>query len=152
MQTSRASGNSGFTLLEMLAVLAIMALATLAVAQIGRSTAETAKVRSFLIEAEAMMRQARTLAIESRADQDVIFDPEGRSLVFDASGLVQRVPAGVSFEGTLARVPEVREHEFVIRFFPTGGSTGAMLPFRFRGQLYELRVNWLTGHADVRRV
>ena len=152
MQTSRASGNSGFTLLEILAVLAIMALATLAVAQIGRGTVETAKVRSFLIEAEAMMRQARTLAIESQSDQDVIFDPEGRSFVLDASGLVLDIPAGVSLDGTLARVPESREHKFVIRFFSTGGSTGAMLPFFFRGQRYDLRVNWLTGHADVRRV
>jgi general secretion pathway protein H len=152
MLTSRARRNSGFTLLEMLAVLVIMAFAAMAVIQTGRSTAETAKVRSFLIEAEAMMRQARTSAIESHTDQDVIFDLEGRSLVSSASGLVLKVPAGVSLDGRLARVPERREHEFVIRFFPTGGSTGAMLPFHFRGQLYELRVNWLTGHADVRRV
>ena len=148
---SRTDREAGFTLLELLAVLAIMALAAGAVLQLGNANAETAKVRSFLIHAEAMMREARTAAIATATAQDVVIDTEARRLVHDGRNTALDVPAGLSLDGRLSRVPEAGNGRYVIRFFPSGGSTGASLPFRFRGEVYELRVNWLTGHADVRR-
>lgn len=151
MPTSRTEAQSGFTLLELLVVLVILGLAAGAVLQAGRTSSETAKVRSFLIQAEAMMRQARTTAIETMADQDVVIDAKGRRLVDAARGITLDVPQGVSLEGKLARVPRSGKSGYVVRFYPSGGSSGASLPFRFRGQIYELRVNWLTGNADVRR-
>lgn len=151
MPTSRADAQSGFTLLELLVVLVILGLAAGAVIQAGRSSSETARVRSFLIQAEAMMRQARTTAIETMTNQDVVIDTKGRQLVDAARGMSLDVPPGVSLDGKLARVPEARKSGYVVRFYPSGGSSGASLPFRFRNQIYELRVNWLTGSADVRR-
>lgn len=151
MATSRTDGESGFTLLELLAVLALLALATTAVLQVGRGSAESAQVRSFLVRAESMMRLARVTAIETMSAQDVILDPQARRLVYAGRADALEVPRGLSLDGELARVPEGDGGGFVIRFFPSGGSTGGSLAFRFRGQLYELRVNWLTGHADVRR-
>ena len=152
MPTSPTDRERGFTLLELLAVLVIMGLAAGAVLQIGQSSAEAARVRSFLIHAEAMMRQARTTAIETMTAQDVVIDAQARELVDAGRGVRLAVPQGVSLEGTLARVPEAGGTAGqVVRFFPGGGSTGASLPFRFRGEVYTLRVNWLTGHADVRR-
>lgn len=151
MPTFRADRQSGFTLLELLAVLAIIALSATAVVQLGRSSSETAKVRFFLVEAEAMMRQARATAIETTSVQDVIIDTEARRLVYAGGADVLEVPKAVSLNGKLARVPERDGSGFVVRFFPSGGSTGAHLPFLYRGQTFVLRVNWLTGHADVRR-
>jgi general secretion pathway protein H len=151
MPTSRAEAQSGFTLVELLAVLAILALAAGAVLQLGHGSSEAAKVRSFLIHAEAMMRDARTAAIASVTPQDVVIDTEARRLIHAARDAALDVPQGVSLDGKLARVPEAGKGRYVIRFFPSGGSTGANLPFRFRGTVYELRVNWLTGHVDVRR-
>ena len=97
------------------------------------------------------MRDARTAAIASVTPQDVVIDTEVRQLVAAGRGVPLDVPAGVSLDGKLARVPEAGKGRYVIRFFPHGGSTGASLPFLYRGTVYELRVNWLTGHADVRR-
>lgn len=156
MPTSRAepqrtAAEAGFTLLELLAVLVILGLAAVAVIQAGRASSQTAQVRSFLIQAEAMMRQARTTAIETMADQDVVIDTEGRKLVDATRGRTLAVPPGVSLDGKLARVPEADKNGFVVRFYPSGGSSGGSLPFRFRNQIYELRINWLTGAADVRR-
>lgn len=151
MPTSRTDAEGGFTLLELLAALAILALAAVAVIQVGGSSVETARVRSFLVEAEAMMRQARTAAVESSSEQDVIVDTKARRLVYAAAGRELDVPRGLSLEGTLASTGDGEDPQFRVRFFPSGGSTGASLPFRFRGEVYELRVNWLTGHADVRR-
>jgi general secretion pathway protein H len=151
MPISRADGEAGFTLVELLAVLAILGLAATAVLQLGHSSSETAQVRAFLIHAEAMMREARTAAIASVTAQDVVIDTEARRLVHAGRADALDVPPGVSLDGKLARVPEAGKGRYVIRFFPHGGSTGASLPFRFRGTVYELRINWLTGHADVRR-
>ncbi len=135
--------------MELLAVLVILVLSASAVLRLGQGSAETAKVRSFLIRAEAMMRDARTSAIETMSVQDVVVDTTSRRLLLGARGL--DVPEAVSLDGKIARVPEAGKGRFVVRFFPNGGSTGASLPFRFRDTVYELRVNWLTGHADVRR-
>ncbi len=151
MPTSRTDGQAGFTLVEMLAVLVILALAATAVVQGGRSSIETANVRAFLIEAEAMMRSARTAAIETMVEQDVLLDPEGRQLAFPAAGKILKVPQGVSLDGKLASVPGSGAGGFVIRFYPAGNSSGATLPFRYRGQTYVLRVIWLTGQVDVRQ-
>ncbi len=151
MPTSRTDAERGFTLLEFLAALAILALAAGAVLQMSQGSLETAGVRSFLIEAEAIMRLARTAAIETRSDQEVTIDTSARRLIYVAEGRELDVPRGLSLDGVLARLGDAEDHTFRIRFFPSGGSTGASLPFRFRGLIYELRVNWLTGHADVRR-
>jgi general secretion pathway protein H len=151
MPTSRTERQAGFTLVEMLAVLVILALAATAVVQGGRSSIETANVRAFLVEAEAMMRAARTTAIETMAVQDVVLDPEGRQLAFPAAGKVLKIPQGLSLEGQLASVPGSGVDGYVIRFYPAGNSSGATLPFRYRGQTYELRVIWLTGQVDVRQ-
>jgi general secretion pathway protein H len=151
MPTYPTDRPAGFTLLELLAVLAVLGFAAAAVLQLGQGSAEAAKVRSFLIHAEAMMRQARIAAIETMAEQDVVIDTKARRIIHEARGIALDVPDGVSLDGDLAHAPEAEENRFVIRFFPSGGSTGAKLPFLFRGETYELRVNWLTGHADVRR-
>lgn len=151
MPISRADREAGFTLLELLAVLLIVALAATAVLRMSQNSAETARVRAFLVSAEAMMRDARTTAIETRQPADVIFDTSARQLLFPAAARSLEVPRGVTLEGKLARVPEAGKGRFAVRFFPTGSATGASLPFRYRGQVYELRVNWLTGHADVHR-
>lgn len=149
-RTERQHRQAGFTLVELLAVLVILGLAAVAVVRLGQSSAEAARVRAFLVEAEAMMRQARVRAIETVSAQDVVIDVEGRRLLAPG-GRALAVPEAVSLEGTLAAVPEAGQGPHVVRFFPGGGSTGASLPFRFRGAVYELRVNWLTGYADVRR-
>jgi general secretion pathway protein H len=151
MPTSRADGEAGFTLLEMLAVLVILVLAASAVLRAGGGSTEAAEVRSFLIRAEAMMRQARTTAVETSSVQDVVIDTGARRLVHEGTGTGIDVPAGVALDGVIARLPENASGAPAVRFFPDGGSTGATLPFRFRGQVYVLSVNWLTGHADVRR-
>ena len=59
MPTSRTEAQAGFTLLELLVVLVILAISATAVMSIGQSSLESARVRSFLVEAEAMFRDAR---------------------------------------------------------------------------------------------
>ena len=147
MPTSRTEAQAGFTLLELLVVLVILALSATAVMSIGRSSLESARVRSFMVEAEAMFRDARTTAIETRTQTAVMIDAKGRTLSVSGGGRVLELPRGVSLDAKVA-VPKDGSLPS-IRFFPSGGSTGGQLTFAFRGRSYDLRINWLTGRADA---
>jgi len=147
MPTSRTEAQAGFTLLELLVVLVILALSATAVMSIGRSSLESARVRSFLVEAEAMFREARTTAIENHTQTAVMIDAKGRRLSLADGGRVLEMPRGLSLDAKVA-VPKDGGLP-VIRFFPSGASTGGQLTFNFRGRNYDLRINWLTGRADA---
>lgn len=146
MPTSRTEAQAGFTLLELLAVLVIMALSATAVMSVGRSSLESARARSFLVEAEAMFRDARTTAIMTHTQTAVTIDVEGRRLSIEG-GRSLDMPRGVTLDAKVAApkgggLPAVR-------FYPSGSSSGGELAFSFRGRSYGLRINWLTGRADA---
>ena len=61
MPISRAERQAGFTLVELLAVLVILVLSATAVLSVGRSSLESARVRAFMVQAEAMLREIRQL-------------------------------------------------------------------------------------------
>lgn len=147
MPTSRTEAQAGFTLLELLVVLVILALTATAVVSLGRTSLESARVRSFLVEAEAMFRDARTTAIETQAQTAVVIDTKGRRLTSSNGGRTLEMPRGLSLDARVA-VPADGGLP-AIRFFPSGGSTGGQLSFSFRGRSYDLRINWLTGRADA---
>ena len=147
MPTSRTEAQAGFTLLELLVVLVILALSATAVMSIGRSSLESARVRSFLVETEAMFRDARTQAIETHAQTAVMIDAKGRRLSVAGGGRVLELPRGVSLDAKVAAPKDGGLPS--IRFFPSGGSSGGQLTFNFRGRSYDLRINWLTGRADA---
>lgn len=147
MPTFRTEAQAGFTLLELLAVLVILALAASAVLTIGRTSLETARVRSFLVQSEALFRDARTRAIESRSPTAVVIDTGARQLLFPAAGRSLAVPEGVSLDAKVAR--PAGNGPPAVRFFPSGSSTGGELSFRFRGRVYALHINWLTGRTNA---
>ena len=147
MPTSRTEAQAGFTLLELMVVLVILALSATAVVSVGRASLESARVRSFLVEAEAMFRDARTAAIETQAQTAVVIDSKARRLSFAEGGRTLDLPRGVSLDARVAAAEGGGPP--MVRFFPSGGSTGGTLSFTFRGQSYGLRINWLTGRADA---
>lgn len=147
MPTSRAEAQAGFTLLELLAVLVILALAASVGISVGHGSLETARVRSFLVQSQALLREARIAAIETRVETAVVIDARARRLSFPAGGRSLGFPPGVSLDAKVAS-PEGGGLP-AIRFFPSGGSSGGELAFGFRGRSYALRINWLTGRADA---
>lgn len=147
MPTSRTEAQAGFTLLELLAVLVILALSAAAVMSVGRNSLESARVRAFLLQSEALFRDARTAAIETRRETSVLIDTGARQLSSSSTGRRVDMPKGVSLDAKVAK-PRGKDLPSV-RFFPSGASTGGELSFHFRGRSYALRINWLTGRADV---
>jgi len=147
MPTSRTEAQAGFTLIELLAVLVILALSAMAVMSVGRSSLESARVRSFLVDTETLMRDARTAAIVGRAETAVVIDARRRELSLADGARSLAMPPGVTLDARVAKPEDGKLPE--IRFFPSGGSTGGELAFSFRGRSYALHVNWLTGRANV---
>ncbi|WP_421693550.1 GspH/FimT family pseudopilin [Aestuariivirga sp.] len=147
MRTSPTDRQAGFTLVELLAVLVILALSATAILSLGRNSLESARVRSFMIQAEAMLRDARTAAIEGQTETSVLIDEDGRSISFPARDRVLRLPAGLALDAKVAKAAGAESPG--VRFFPSGSSTGGVLSFQFRGRAYALRINWLTGRADA---
>jgi len=128
-------------------VLVILALSATAVMSIGRSSLESARARAFIVEAEALFRDARTQAIETHSQTAVMIDVKGRRLSLEG-GRTLDMPQGVSLDAKVA-VPKGGELP-AVRFFPSGSSSGGELAFSFRGRSYGLNINWLTGRADAR--
>ncbi len=147
MPTSRTEAQAGFTLIELLVVLVILVLSASSVMSVGHSSLESARVRSFLVDAEAMFRDARTAAIETHAQTAVMIDAKARRLSFSDGSRMLDMPAGVALDAQVA-VPKDGSLP-AVRFFPSGGSTGGQLTFAFRGRSYGLKINWLTGRADA---
>ena len=102
MPTSRTEAQAGFTLLELLVVLVILALSATAVMTVGRASLESARVRSFLVEAEALFRDARTAAIEGQSQTSVVIDAKGRRLSFADGGRTLEMPRGLSLDAKVA--------------------------------------------------
>lgn len=146
MPTSRTEAQAGFTLLELLVVLVILALSATAVMSVGQSSLESARARSFMVEAEALFRDARTQAIETHSQTAVTIDVKGRRLSLEG-GRSLAMPKGVSLDAKVA-VPKGGSLP-AVRFYPSGASTGGELAFSFRGRSYGLRINWLTGRANA---
>ena len=146
MPTSRTDAEAGFTLLELLVVLVILVLSASAVLSVGQASLESARVRSFIVQAESLLRDARTQAIESHAQTAVTIDIKGRRLSLEGGRSID-MPQGVSLDAKVA-VPKGGELP-AVRFFPNGASSGGELAFGFRGRTYGLHINWLTGRTDA---
>ena len=147
MPTSRTEAQAGFTLLELLVVLVILALSATAVMSVGRASLESARVRAFIVQAEALLRDARTQAIENHTQTAVMIDVKQRRLSLEG-GRTLDMPQGVSLDAKVA-VPKGGGLP-AVRFFPSGASSGGELAFGFRGRTYGLHINWLTGRADAK--
>ena len=148
---TRAS-EAGFTLVELLAVLTILAFAIAAFSLNGRSSLDAAKLRALMLHTMASIQQARADALRGMKEEVFYVDLRNRRLSYPGSGQMLDLPPDVSVKATLAQSEQYKDGSAGIRFYPTGGSSGGVLSFNFRGQIYEIRVNWLTGNATLARI
>jgi general secretion pathway protein H len=141
--------SAGFTLLELLAVLAIIALVAATLSLRTGKTFGVAYYRAVLTSTSAIMRQARSRAISNAQSQIVVIDVEGRKISIPATGQGFSIPPEVDMLATVAESERYPDGTVGIRFFGDGSSTGGTLAYAWRGQKYEIQVNWLTGHVGI---
>jgi general secretion pathway protein H len=137
----------GFTLVELLAVLAIIALSVLALSSNSKKSADTAKVRAFLIETAGVLVELRSQAMRSGIES--YFGINSRQRYFETDQIRIAFPPGVELKAIIAGDSANGDTKPAIKFYPDGTSTGGKINLVFRRKSHEIRVNWLTGHVSL---
>jgi general secretion pathway protein H len=142
-------GQAGFTLLEVVCVLAIIAL--LAAIALPAMPFETTlpRLEGYAVEAAALLNGDHAAAQTQHREIVTEIDALGRMMQSGASGSVLRFPSDVTVQALLASRCRDREAGPTIRFLASGLSCGGVLSLTRSGAGYQVRVNWLTGGAEV---
>jgi general secretion pathway protein H len=142
----RDDRKAGFTLIEVTAGMLIIALvSSLAVAMMpgtGR-----VGLQALTLEAAALLRRERLGAILTGRQREVSLDGERRVLVGEGDAVVA-IPRDVMVD--ILGVNELWEgRSAVVRFYPDGASSGAVVRLSREKVEYEIRVNWYTGGVAI---
>jgi general secretion pathway protein H len=78
-----------------------------------------------------------------------VIDPATRSLRSGVTGRIVRVPNDVMLDATLAARCNGSTAGNTIGFLASGMSCGGTIALTRQGVGYQVRVNWLTGGAEV---
>jgi general secretion pathway protein H len=106
-----------------------------------------ARLKALALETAALLRQERLGAVMTGRERQVSVDGEQRVLVGDGGDMVA-LPRDVVLD-ILGIDALWSERQAVVRFYPDGASTGAVLKLSREKAEYEIRVNWYTGGVAV---
>jgi general secretion pathway protein H len=143
------AGDAGFTLLEVICVLAIVALlAAIALPEIPRGTSRL-RLEGYAIETAALLNSDQLVARRQHRDVITSVDAPSRAVRSGVNGLTVRYPADVIVEALLATRCNNRPNEGTIRHLASGMSCGGVIGLTRNGNGFQVRMNWLTGVAEV---
>jgi general secretion pathway protein H len=143
------AGQAGFTLLEVICVLAIIAmLAAIALPAIPRATS-LPRLEGYALQTAALLNADHDAAQRQHREIATLVDAPSRTIRAGASGRIVRLPADVTVEALLAKRCNNRAAGATIRYLASGMSCGGVIALTRRGGGFQVRVNWLTGGAEV---
>jgi general secretion pathway protein H len=90
-----------------------------------------------------------TAAIRRRAEIATALDSQARTIRSGASADRINLPRDVDLDALLAATCNGGKAGATIRFFPSGMSCGGTIQLRRGVAGFQIRVNWLTGGAEV---
>ena len=139
----------GFTLIELLVVFGILALviglAPVAFDRLQESSQYRDTVRTML----SQMRSARYRAVSEGKEVRFYVNLRQRSYGMDGDA-PRALPESLTVRTVVAGIEHTGEGEAVIRFLPSGGSTGGSVEVqRAPGAGTRLRVDWLSGRTTL---
>jgi len=142
--------SRGFTLLELLVVLAIVALAAALVVPNIPSVIGATRLTTAAQVTGAFLREARALAIVEGVAVDFEIDP--RSGAYRFADRAKSINPGVALVlTTMLPAGRAPGSPGVVRFYPDGGASGAVIRLERGGTLRVVAVDPLTGRVRVDR-
>ena len=130
-------------------VLAIVALlAGLVLPAIPRATSH-GRLEAYALEIAGMLAGDRNAAMRRHVAVATLLDENARTIRSGATAEVVALPRDVAFDALLAKRCNGRAAGQTIDFFPSGGSCGGVIGLKRGGAGYQIRVNWLTGGAEI---
>ena len=139
----------GFTLIELLVVLAIMGLVFMIAAPHMWSAMPRAELKSGVREVSAVLREARSRAIQSNGDVVFTVDVDQRSYAISGDRVAHRLPKTINISLYTAQQELAGRSAGSVRFFPDGTSTGGHLVLSSGDISYKVNIDWLTGRVEV---
>ncbi len=144
-----SASEQGFTLLEIVCVLAITAmLAAIALPAFPRAT-PLSRIESYAYETAALLKADHETAQWRSREVATLVDAPLRRIRSGASGRVVQLPSDVTVQALLAKRCNNRATDGTIVFLPSGMSCGGVVALTGQGAGFQVRVNWLTGGAEV---
>jgi general secretion pathway protein H len=141
--------DEGYSLVEILTVLAVLALVTALSGIYFTGRGKPFELRVAALDLASCLRIARASAVLQNKERVVAIDLDRRS--YACPGKSGFFPLGSRLLFRTAASEYVREKTATLRFFGDGGATGGHVFMEEHGQIWAVRVNWLSGSVDVAR-
>jgi general secretion pathway protein H len=139
----------GYSLIELLTVLAILALLTAVTGVYLKGRGKPFVLHVAALDLASCLRLARARAITEQKERVVAIDLDKRS--YACPGKAGLFPKEARLLFRTAASEYVREKTAFLRFFADGGATGGHVFMEEHGQIWAVRVNWLSGNVEATR-
>jgi len=136
-------------LIELVCVLAVVAmLAAIALPAMPRNTSHQ-RLEGYAVEIAALLNADQESARRQHRDVATTVDAPSRIIRSGASGWTVRMPADVTVEALLASRCKDRAAGRAIHHLASGLSCGGVIRLTRPGAGFQIKVNWLTGGAEI---
>lgn len=141
--------DRGFTLIEVVAIMAILGLMLAVVLPAIPRAVSRPQIDAVALAVAAILEGDHRAALRRHTGVSATVDANHRLVGSGAGGRSLTLPAGIAITTTLAKTclgAPVRDR---IVFLPDGTSCGGAIALDRGGQRVDIRVNWLTGAAEI---